>query len=1826
MSMNYYEDNPDELGEKTETTEEQEVEQASSDRTGAIEKAKKAKNAADNAKKIAEVAGKSGGKIAAKSSLAAAIGPVIGWAIVIILALIIIIGVVMFFITMPGMAMAKLKEKFHELAAGIASFFGADTTEMFEDAEIYSVLDYLEQMGYDLKGEGFLTDYCDPSDTFENVKGAENPEYMETYCDVNDGVFRYKCDDTIAYAKSDFIFQYIMSDNYVYTLKNDNVTTLKKDDGFWSTIWHGAQALFEKTLRFIAIPTSWGENWGKGLLAVYREGGSLGVKGDIFTQNIWQIIGEGKDTVEIDVQRKKLILQNNSFLNRNNPVEYDLTGWVGRYGMPLEFLLSIHKATGMPDLAYDMTIAFPTEVEILLREITGTVEAAYKGSKGFIKYNDYEEALSGKNEVWMVGNRQEWYKAISTLKMSVSDAFQTGGGTYQGPGTIPPGGYGAEMTFSGGNVPQVKAVTALLMGADHSENCACYPKGEDPEEMRNMYLDGDGKELLVRPEFVVNKSKEETEKAIQEALTSEEKFVATFYRMDNKTPKFKENIQPIKVQGYFGICTSCINHVIAAMDATKAAQDKSYQTFLPYIYQVKDHWFRDVYYVDPKIDDFGFVRTDDEFENVIKERWTLYETYTQEDANGDTGLLGEELEFAKKHVGEYKLYYIKDYENKDIDLTSKDKLDLVLWTDTPQSAADKGIKLTKKALTFDSTDTEKLEDVGWQDNDGLWSAYENVKGETHSGFKPAYPDSSEDPEKVKPNVYADVITTGNIVQKGEGLRGETNSKIKKMFMQANYFAYDGTDDTAEEILELRKKISANKPNCNEEDMYYGFLNKEDCDLIDSESKLKNGKVNESLRYRKVDFTTESLSAFSMLENTHTLDADFIYRDFKELIVELGYFDKEDLAENAPRLMAWIIPELGSNGWPNKELDNRENYTGAMAHSIEDYKANERNTIRALIAEMSEEVAEGAKNPPVPVNNPKPDSRIQSVAASAKPVGGGKAAKSPSQVSVKEFLDTTREMCEYMDKEGYDYCVLVGDKEADSPDNDENGQHIVYCDHAVHQNDCHLSNSFEESKASTSVHNVCCSTLGSWALQNVGVMPDSEHTNGVGPLASWIVSNLDAERIEPGEELKEGDYLFYKSNGHVDICGKKKSGGFEKYNGGHYCNSSRSSIGTVQNTWEYALRIPWGNQRQPGRWKGYEGNEAVVSPVTGILLDYGTYDKVEPKATPDPATTNQNPDQEVELEVGGDERLNLDLYLGSPNIREEERNQNNPNVTVDGKPEDSGIEREKTYEVYDQVGYAKILVLTPEIYRIIEQSTNNRWSHNYSSPDEIMKMPSDIGDISLVRTQQSTRVAEDGKLRNISYFENPLMSTEQMDEEHDNWSELDKTIYAYKEFAERYNKFGIAGYEVYIDGFVCETPDTELAAQAKEGGKDFKMYEQFPQGKPITIDTFKVDQSQVGEDSGDDEESALLSLYMPPKPRRLVSKKETDRVVAEETVKADASFALKVKNPIPAGATTSSVSALEDLILIKEGTVLGRTMTDKELIDKVRSDTSPEPYEEYRKEPVKDEKGKEENDNKVMGNYIRVTMKDEKNQKVEHVEDYFDLDEPKRADNDWELFFWLPFESGGADNPGCGPESQGTCSEGETAVGIIQWTVLLSSDMNNIAGSFIPGCLEENAGLCAPLSSYQGWSGEQFWEDYNGAKQFQACLKQICAVDRDEFLRVQMEVAKKQYLEPLLKNYEWLEGRPKCVQGAIMHLSVWGADTDWVGSYEGKSDEDILLKVRDTIANTGSTAGPASGDGSKGRAYNEPQIALEILHGNMPVDDVEEWVRTADYSILPFDAK
>lgn len=1367
-------------------------------------------------KKVAEKATK---KLAGKGSLMAPLAHALMVAAPFIILFILIVGILIFLVTMPGMAMEKLKAMFAKIGNSIAAFFGADTAQMIDDSEIYETLDYLEQMGYDLKGFGFLTDYVTDMGQVDDSK-YQLAEGESPKIDSEMGVVRNSDSNTIAYAESDFLYTYIVSDNYMYTLKNENIATLiSNPNGFVDNIinYFAARATkCYKVLNFIAAPIldnlgvtdAVMNTWGSGLIALWYDKGIVGEKGDpVNTNTLWNW-----DTVSVDAKSKKLSIKRHTFLNNNNAMDFSLDGWTGRYGMPLEFLLSIHMSTMMPDLAYDMATSFPTNVNIYLHKTnSGEAITAFKTGDKYIDYPELEKALSGTEGAGWFQQTKSWFDNWNISDEEASKAFEIGM-----PRSPECTGCASEerITFMGYQCTPVE-------GSNPPTYTCTMPSG-DPN-------------------------------------------------MSGTTLTLTED-QITRTKIY---CSECKSYLKRVLKLLRKDNDYNFLTYIPYIASVTNHWYRDVYFVQE--DGIGsFIDYDYDYEATTGERWTLYEV----DDNG-----------------EFKLYKVDENGN-----TTNE-----LYNGTFKEAQEAGIAVAKKAKTI-SADEETYKDYEWQKNSAdRWTAYEVDESERQGDYERLFEDEEieEDDEdaEIKKKLYVKINTAGNAVQKGEGLRTETNSTIKKMFLQNQYFKYDGTRERAEIITAFRKK-----------GIKYGALND---DNLEETVTVKSSDGTETTHKAsevsgKVSLNQDSLNAFTMLENTHTLDADFIYRDFKELIVELGYFEKEELTEGIPRLLQWIVPDINSAGFPVKTIDKNENEFGTMIHSKGDINANEKNTMLAKLKDFLANEAEHVQKDNNPAGINPTEENMAPVNINMRTnlllkdnVGALDGSVSPESVSVQEFMEAAADIHSKMEGDFWEYCS-AGNHSGSS---------------ARHTGDGSCPGNYSTFEAANSGGKTAdCSSYVSWVLQEVGVISSKYNAAGMyTALAEYILTKEEAG------ELKEGDIVLTES--HVQINGANNL----QYNAG--------STDAIQNPpkeyvpeYTHVIRLPFNGSgsSKKGQYSGYKGNEAVVSPVTGILLDYGTYDGASDAHKS--SVTNEF------------YRQNVDLKYTKSNPTEENGQENlilNPEYDS-SKP--------------DLVGYAKILVLDAENYKKLEAYTANPWSSD-----------------SLVYTR--SEINSDGKeVTTVKYKDDEAFNANDLEASKvlEDWTQIQKTVYGYKEFAESYEDGGISGYVVYIDGFECYKPDenfTEEQFETESPSKDSDL--------KINLEDFKqITSNELQGTEPPSEDKVMPSLYEKDEIHKMPSKKATEKLKATADVKEQAN------------STISLSAGGKELIFIKEGTLLGRTITDYQLIEEYRGETGG--YEKYRKTESEDETT--ENEDAVIGNYLRIQLMDRDKANVENIEDYMKLDE------------------------------------------------------------------------------------------------------------------------------------------------------------------------------------------------------------------------------------------
>ena len=272
-------------------------------------------------------------------------------------------------------------------------------------------------------------------------------------------------------------------------------------------------------------------------------------------------------------------------------------------------------------------------------------------------------------------------------------------------------------------------------------------------------------------------------------------------------------------------------------------------------------------------------------------------------------------------VGNYTLYQVND-----------DGLLGARYNGTQEQALKEGIRVSRKALTQLISEKDDFEDgIGKNGiSSDLWTAYELVDSGEVVSWAPWDENQKEYPEGasdlIKNKLKYKISVSKQIVQKRDGERGETNASIKKMLTRYKYYSYDGSTERAAEIEEDRKKFP-------------DYKHEENGTIIDGTG---NDPRNQNL-VTKFSINADSLSAFKILENMNTLDADEIYRDFKELIVELNYFDKEELSSGDPAQFQWILPDTGTIGWPVRQFSKKEGIYGTLIHSKVDLK-NLYNTL------------------------------------------------------------------------------------------------------------------------------------------------------------------------------------------------------------------------------------------------------------------------------------------------------------------------------------------------------------------------------------------------------------------------------------------------------------------------------------------------------------------------------------------------------------------------------------------------------------------------------------------------------------------------------------------------------------------------------------------------------------------------------------------------------------------------------------------------------------------------------------------------------------------
>lgn len=285
-----------------------------------------------------------------------------------ILAILILIGLVIFFTTLPGLIIGKIKEIGRNLVGNLMGIINGDsTTAKISQEDINELAQYVQDMGYDLQGYGFGNiEYTDES----NNQGANTSKSKQVK----------KVEDNVE--GKNYLLAYLAADQNSYTLSTTNII------GGFKSAWKGITTGEDAESK----------DYSTGMIEVL--GSQSGIIFDKSNDNYVEI---DKDTNQLVIYQKeayvplisgiKRIITGSGSFKWGEIFRYDLDTWSTRYGRPQELLLALHLSTMMPDLSYEIATNqdFNTKVQINMQKIKVTYDViATKDDETLTKDTGYD--------------------------------------------------------------------------------------------------------------------------------------------------------------------------------------------------------------------------------------------------------------------------------------------------------------------------------------------------------------------------------------------------------------------------------------------------------------------------------------------------------------------------------------------------------------------------------------------------------------------------------------------------------------------------------------------------------------------------------------------------------------------------------------------------------------------------------------------------------------------------------------------------------------------------------------------------------------------------------------------------------------------------------------------------------------------------------------------------------------------------------------------------------------------------------------------------------------------------------------------------------------------------------------------------------------------------------------------------------------------------------------------------------------------------------------------------------------------------------------------
>ena len=273
--------------------------------------------------------------------------------IAIIFAIFLLIGLVIFLVTLPGLILGKVQDFGNSILNNAnLKIWGKETISNTEvQSQMQELAQYIQNMGYDLQSYGFgnITNKDDNVSSLENNGKAKEIQKIESNVEGKN-----------------YIASYVLADRASNMLAGSSVA------GSLNSIFNNSTDSKDTSQGMIEIKK------GNTLLKDDSDrarivGNELIISTGAFKlTTLDELINPLKFLNPVDrLEAFISTISGRDAIQKGDLVRYDLDSWTARYGKPQELLLSLHLATMMPDLSYEIATnkEFNTKVEISLQDI-----------------------------------------------------------------------------------------------------------------------------------------------------------------------------------------------------------------------------------------------------------------------------------------------------------------------------------------------------------------------------------------------------------------------------------------------------------------------------------------------------------------------------------------------------------------------------------------------------------------------------------------------------------------------------------------------------------------------------------------------------------------------------------------------------------------------------------------------------------------------------------------------------------------------------------------------------------------------------------------------------------------------------------------------------------------------------------------------------------------------------------------------------------------------------------------------------------------------------------------------------------------------------------------------------------------------------------------------------------------------------------------------------------------------------------------------------------------------------------------------------------------